>query len=131
MKRALEIMQQVSNPPPGKIGLNIDVLVDVFHQLGWADCVLNVADEASENESLQFALTDIQYVALAAALAAVMETGGAMRINEEVQGSVDEPAATLPEPPADVVVSDAFDPFASAPETTADFVVDDVFAGLS
>lgn len=153
MDKALALIQRVAKPTKNQTGLSLDVVLEVFHQLGWADCISYVPNDPQPEERLKLNLTDVQYVALAAALAAVAETGGRM-IRSEVQGTPDTPAVLPPEPePAPIIVAapievldmptpvqvDVLDLFADQPLpssppplTSAPTVApaDDLFAGL-
>lgn len=107
IEKALAIIKDVASPKKGKYALTFETVLEVFHQLGWADCITYVESEPNPEDKLRLDLTDVQYVALAAALAAVSETGGKM-VRNEVQGTLDAPAAIVPPDPIveDVIVLD-------------------------
>lgn len=96
MEKALAVIQNVAAG-----GLPFETVLEVFHQLGFSDAIAYTTDESNPADRLKLEMTGVQYVALAAALAAVKETGGKM-IKTQTVPTPDAPVALLPDAPPDV-----------------------------
>lgn len=101
-----------------KKGLTANSVLDVFHELGWQNQIVYLPD-APESERFTFDLTNLQLVALAAALMAVAETGGRMVKSDVEPGTPDDPAAYVPPPPEEPMVLDG--PVEPVPVLAPDF----------
>lgn len=76
--KRLETAQQVLRTAKDKI--SVDTCVDIFFELGFGDALKYDADDPHSEKLTILAISPLQMVALAAAIAAVAESGGTRRL---------------------------------------------------